>query len=279
MSAPTEHRLFVVPAAALVALGPPAAYLGMHGLASLWPGQTPLLWATLLLPISIGWHAGWLGAVTRSSRQGWILPAWLASTEICRRGLIATGFGGQPALWAVVIETTLLGVALQLSPSVPFAERLGRIRRSADDLSAQLRNSPGLLPWLRTSLRLALRGGTADRAAFAELAVAVRDAEARLGAHLSHIVLPEQTRESLLTRARDLASQAELASLETSMVLEHHALAAAAAFRDECRRLDHLPEDERDAITRRGQTFLLECAAVPVSLRRAMKGSRDDVRH
>lgn len=126
---------------------------------------------------------------------------------------------------------------------------------------------------------MALRGGSADRPAFAELAAAVRDAEARLGVHLSHVVLPEQVRESLLTRARELESQAELASIETGMLLEHQALSSAVTFRDECRRLEHLTEDQRDAIARNGQAFLLECAGLAVKALPECRGLRDDLRH
>ncbi len=268
--------------ASLVLLGAPAAYLGAFGLADLWPEAPAATWFTVFIPLSVGWHAAWLVAVVTSRRMTWIPPALLACAEICRRGIAATGFTGAAGLWAVLLELTLLAAAVQLSPGVPLIERVARWRRACDDLSAQLRLGPGLLPWLATSFRRALRGASTEKPVFAAIAASVRDAEARLGVHLSHLVLPEQLRDSLLTRARDLASQAELASIEASLALEHQALSAAVAFRDECRRLDHLTEDQRDAIARSGQTFLLEYAAssaTPGQLLPHSKGPRDDVRH
>ena len=241
---------------ALLALGIPAAWLAARGLADLWAQPTPS--AGLGLSLAAGWHVGWIAAVVRSRRLACVPIAWIVSAETSRRGLLACGFTGSAAVWAIALEATLFGAARQLAPpGAPLTERLERLRRTCDDVSAQLRLAPGVIPWIRTTMRRAVWGGAASAPAFAELAASLRDAETRLAAHFSNAVLPEQVRQSLLTRARDLGAQAELASIETSLALEHQALTAAVAFRDECARLTDLTEDERDAVARRGHAFLL----------------------
>jgi hypothetical protein len=266
--------------AALLVLAAPAVWLGVIGAGALWP-RADLAWHLFFAALSLGWHAAWLGAVVAGRRRLWITPAWIASVEIVRRGLDASGFAATPWLWALGLEATLLGVALQWTPGVAAPERLARWRRTADDLLAQLRLGPGLLPWIASCVRIGLRGAPADTPPLTSLAAAVQNAEARLGVRLSHGVLPEHVRQSLLTRASELNAQAELVTVEAGLGLELEALTAAAAFRDECRRLDDLTEEERDTLARTGQAFLLESAAVPAttgSLHSRRNGTPDGAR-
>lgn len=259
------ERIKPLAIASLMAVATPAVYFGGCGLYSLWESGGPAWWA-FLLALSCGCHAAWLSALVRGRSLAPFVPALLLSTDVCRRGLATSGFSGSAAVWAVVLETTLAALALQLAPPLRWPDRLAAWRRACEETAAQLRLARGILPCVFDSVT---RLGRAHRAGatetqFADLAAAIGDMDVRLGRQVAPLVMPEHVRQSLLTRAHALATEAELASIEVSMAIEQQALTAAVAFRDECTVLEGLDDSARDALVRGGQAFLLEVAAKAV---------------
>lgn len=163
----TSDRLFLlVPSLVLTSL---ATYTGATGLASSWWPEAPMAAA---VPISAALHAAWLGAVFR--RRALVAGAlcWLVAANLSVRGSPGA------ATPAVLLETIPLLLALAAN-RIPLPDRLAQWRRTRARIRAELEQSTGLVPWLRTCTARFLHNGDRGDSALdrARLLIQMADAE------------------------------------------------------------------------------------------------------
>jgi hypothetical protein len=240
----------------LLVLGPLAAYLGGLGLAAEWRPVFPLEYV-----IAGALHACWVLPV---ARRHWLLVplCWPCSVYFCCQGIRRLDAGAPAFGAALLLEGICLLLALSLTTVEPWAERLARWRRARADILTQLRMGAGLLPWARQCARQLLTGApdTPLGADYQRFAAALADAEHRLRVRLTHIALPEQLRQAILTSASAMMARAEASAAQRAIELEQQALAAAAACREQCERLEHLTPDQRRQLAGQCEALLLELA-------------------
>jgi hypothetical protein len=235
--------------AALLVLASPPVYLAGLGAAAGWVAHAGAPSAGLPAQFfSTALHLGWITAAIRRRAAAVMLLCFPLSVWLCRQGLSAARGAGAGWWAALCLEAIPLTLAWSFAPASSWADRLARWRRARAATNAQLHMGPGLWPWLRDSVRQ-LFFGIPDRAAgaghqrfLAELA----DAEHRLRVGLADLALPQQLRQSVLSRASQLRAQAELASARLNFELEQQALAAAAACREECEAMSDLAPELRE---------------------------------
>jgi hypothetical protein len=240
----------------LLVLSALAAYLAGLGVGAEW--RTPFPLEHVIAGVL---HACWVLPAAR--RHGLLVPlCWPCSVYFCCEGIRRLDAGAS-ALWvALLLEAICLLLAVSLGPAEPWAERLARWRRARADILTQLRMGSGLLPWVRQCTRQLL-GGVPDTplgADYQRFAAALADAEHRLRVRLSRTVMPEQLRQAILTSASAMMARAEASAAQRAIDLEQQALAAAAACREQCERLEHLTPDQRGQLAGQCESLLLELA-------------------
>jgi len=185
---------------------------------------------------------------------------WAMSLYACDEGLASFGKAEPSSSVAFFIEMVPLLISWALSHPVSIAERLARWRRARSEISVQLLMGDGLFHWIPGCVRQffsgsrAMSGGSSFRRLVAELA----DAEHTLRMRLGGLVIPERLRQSILTSASTLVSQAERSAAALSIELEQEALNAAAACRDQCEDLENLRPQEKVVLAKQCETLFLE---------------------
>jgi len=237
----------------LAILSVPPTYLAGLGAAACWAAHRGM--PSVGLPaefFSAALHLGWIAAASRHQATTVLLACFPFSVWLCRQGwALAQGEGA--GWWAALcLESIPLALAWSFTPAPSWADRLARWRRARAAVSAQLHMGPGLVPWLRDTVRQLFCGapdraiGTAHQRFLAELA----EAECRLRVRLADLALPEQLRQSVISRAGELRAQAELASARLHFELQQQALAAAATCREQCEAMDELAPAVREHLAR-----------------------------
>lgn len=237
----------------LAILSVPPTYLAGLGAAACWAVHRGM--PSVGLPaqfFSAALHLGWIAAASRRHASAVMLVCFPLSVWLCRQGwALAQGEGA--GWWAALcLEAIPLALAWSFTPAPSWSDRFARYRRARAAVSAQLHMGPGLVPWLRDTVRQLFCGapdraiGTAHQRFLAELA----EAECRLRVRLADLALPEQLRQSVLSRAGELRAQAELASARLHLELEQQALTAAAACREQCETMHELAPPHRERLAR-----------------------------
>ena len=127
-------------------------------------------------------------------------------------------------------------------------------------MTAQLHMSQGILPWLRDSAAH-LMTGAADAplgADYQRFLAQMADAEYRLHVRLSHVALPEQLRQSVLSNAAAILAGVETSATRLTIDLEKKALSAAAACREQCGELEDLSPQQRQKLADQCESLLFE---------------------
>jgi hypothetical protein len=243
----------------LAALGSYLVALGFDRLWMLHAGESPSRAATLAIAAAL--HAAWIVPASRRIQPFLVTTTWLVTLSVCSDGLRAIGFADGALSYALVLHTVLLLIALSASERAPWADRLARWRRGRQRIATELRIGEGVAPWLAASLRRILTG-RADRpsaAAFDRVIAEVAEAEDRTRLRIAALTLPDTVRQSMLTAAHTIATRAEIAAAELSIVLERQALDEAAACTDAIAQLPDVTAADRERLSR-------ECEAVVLDL-------------
>lgn len=240
-------RILILPLLVLEAF---AAYVAGLGFAASWHPVFPLEYT-----IAGALHAAWtLPAARRSGSflliaACWIVSLWLASA-------------GSSFETAILLEGICLLLALSIAPVESWPQHLAHWRRTRTEILIQLRMGQGVVPWFRTCLRQ-LAVGAADTplgSDYQRFAAALADAEHRLRVRLNRAAVPEQLRQSILGNVSAIVARAETAAAQRAIEMEQQALAAAAACREQCERMEGLPAPERKALASQCEQIFLELA-------------------
>jgi hypothetical protein len=248
----------------LLIVGSVAAFLGGLGIENAWLaviGSYPSFPFQYL--ISAALHAAWIIPAARRTAAGLVLTGWLASLHFCHAGLALTGSGGQAFAYSLLAESITLLLALALSPTTSWGERLARWRRARAEISMQLRMGEGLVSWLMPSVQQLLIGTAAMPSGcdYRRFSAELADAEHRLKTRLRGIILPEQVRQSILACANDLVGRAEANAARTGFELERMALAAAASCREQIEGMSSITAEQRKALADQCESLFFELIA------------------
>jgi hypothetical protein len=238
----------------LLVLGALASYVTGLGLAR-WHTPFPLEYA-----IAGALHASWI--VPAARRSGLLLTAvcWTASLWLADRGFATLYITDSNLPPALLLEGVCLLLAVSIAPAEPWADRLARWRRTRADIVTQLRMGQGILPWWRLCLRQ-FATGTADTplgSDYQRFTAALADAEHRLRVRINRATMPEQLRQSILESVTAIVARAETSAAHRAIEIEQQAVAAAAACRDQCERLESLSTSERKALAGQCEQAFLE---------------------
>ena len=114
-------RVLIVPLLVLAAV---ASYVAGLGCAARWHTAFPLEYL-----VAGALHAAWLLPATRRSGPALTVICWTSSVWLTRRGVAALYYySGSDLLLAVLLEGICLLLALSITPSEPWADRLARWR-------------------------------------------------------------------------------------------------------------------------------------------------------
>lgn len=262
--------ILVLPLCALAAL---VSYFAGLGIRREWlarMGEAPP-WRVEFI-VSAALHLSWIFCI--ASRRGSFAAVlcWFASLYACNSGMAGRENSGGSVILPFIVECVPLLLARSLSCPPPLSETLARWRRARTEISIQLRMGEGLISWFPPALRQFFIGspktqnGSSYRRFIAELA----DAEHCLRLRLGHLTLPEHLRQSILTSAAALVSQAEKSAAALAIELEREALEAVAACRDQCEELRELQPQEKAALAKQCEDLFLELVQSAQPLARAV---------
>lgn len=244
-------RILILPLLVLAVL---ASYVGGLGLAR-WHTPSPVEYL-----IAAAVHAAWILPATRRSSLALTTAGWVTALWLEQRGIETFYLAESDFLLALLIESVCLLLAHSVAPPETWADRLARWRRSRADIATQLRMGQGVVPWWRFSLRQ-FTGGAADTPVgsdYQRFAAALADSEHRLRIRINRATMPEQLRQSILESAAAIGGSAETSAAQRAIEVERQALAAAAACRDQCERLENLSPAERKALSSQCEQAFLE---------------------
>ncbi len=241
----------------LLVLSALASFLAGLGVAARWHTPFPLEQG-----IAAALHATWLLGASRKAGLMLTFVSWVTTVWLARAGFATVNAAAPRLPLALLLEGICLMLAFSIAGPDPWPDRLARWRRTRADILTQLRMGHGILPWARMCLRQ-FASGAADAplgSDYQRFAAALADAEHRLRIRLNRAAVPERLRQSILGNVSAIVARAETSAAQRAIELEQQALAAAAACREQCERMEDLPISQRQALAGQCEQVFLELA-------------------